>query len=270
MEYFWPRNQRCISTLGTAECSLPKLNQLCDEFEIPLLELRALENRLDLSDYFTEKFGSAERLRAASLDWVFQVRVLDSSCRLIEEGGVERPELLALAKWADALNCPWIRVFDGGGFQPEACQEDLQKAADCIAWWRAQRKEKGFACDILVETHDLLCSSHNCLALQKHLDEPVGLLWDSWHIWFENGEALEETWKSLKPYVKHIHFKDGNKIPSTKHPYTYTLPGEGVFPLTELMTMLKQSDYSQAICLEWERKWHEDLPPVDRALSILC
>ncbi|WFB34429.1 sulfatase-like hydrolase/transferase [Kiritimatiellota bacterium B12222] len=265
----WPQHQRCISTLGALELTLPELNALCEKYSIGMVELRGVENRLDLASYFTEQFGSPQNVHASFCDWGMKVQVVDSSCRLISDSDEGRQELLALAPWADAMNCPWLRVFDGGVFEAEASNETLQQLVESIEWWREQKQIHGFACDLLVETHDSLCSSHNCLALQSRLDTPVALLWDSWHIWFKNKETLSDTWQAISPYVKHVHFKDGYLAPSARHPFTYVRPGEGAFPLAELFDLFAVNDTTLPLCLEWERKWHPYLDVIDQALSAM-
>lgn len=265
----WPISQRCVSTLGFPECDFSSLSALCRDFSIPMVELRAIEDRLDLPAWFQEHYQTPQRLQAALADLPFRIQVLDSSFSLA--GGKEgaRDELVALAEWADALGVPWIRVFDGGRFDPEAPADAFQPHLESILWWRRLRRDRGWKTDLLVETHDLICSTANCLRLQTLLDQPVALLWDAWHLWYKNHEALEDTWAALHPFIRHIHFKEGTRSPILQYSYSYCLPGSGEFPLAKLFQILAEASYSGPICLEWERKWHPYLPPLRDALQAL-
>jgi sugar phosphate isomerase/epimerase len=49
--------------------------------------------------------------------------------------------------------------------------------------------------------------------------------------------------------------------------YSYVLPGDGAFPMSDLMSVLCADEYDGVLSLEWERHWHPALPPLDAALS---
>ncbi len=261
----WPASQRCVSTLGCPELDLAKAGQLCMDHDVPMLEIRALEDRLDLPQYLREQYASPETLRSQLLEQLVKIRVFDSSFSLVNAKEEKRDELLELVEWAEVLGVPYIRVFDGGEFAADISAQTIAEAAATVSWWQKLRAREGFQTDIIIETHDSLCSAENCLQLQGALDEPVGLLWDTWHTWFKNREPVADTWNALKNYVRHIHFKDGVREPNENFPYTYKVPGHGVFPLEELFTLLREDSYTGAICLEWERKWHPYLPPLEDA-----
>ena len=176
-----------------------------------------------------------------------------------------REEFLRFAELADRLEVPYLRVFDGGaGVDPG--NEELETAADSILWWRALKAEFEFDVDIAVETHTALVKSDSMLRLQKRLNTPVKLVWDSFHTWCEGGEELSDTWMQLKPFVVHVHVKDGAPLQRPSTEPNYSLPGEGFFPLKELFSMLCRDEYSGGISLEWERAWHRYLPDLEAAL----
>ena len=265
----WNGLRRCFSTLGCAELSLEKIGGICTRLGLDEIELRGIDDTLNLPTWFAERFGTPAALREAAKEWPFRVGIIDTSFALIGKDAAARAEVEAFAPWADALEVPWLRVFDGGKFKMQDPERAFDEAAETMAWWRETKKSHGWHTDFVIETHDLLCSSENCLRLEERLPAPVALLWDSWHIWFHNQENLEETWAALAPFVRHIHFKDGIREAKGNHPYTYVLPGKGVFPLEDLFTMLKAAHYPGAVSLEWERKWHPYLPPVEEALECL-
>lgn len=258
-----------ISTLGCSERSLPEVIQLMQYFGIPNVELRGLDNRLDLPVYLEEQYGSPAAVKQEFEKAGIQSSVWDTSLSLMKHEEENREAFLKFIPFAEALGVPYLRVFDGGTFDGPISDEVVQQAVEQIQWWRALRKSNGWKTDILIETHDACCSSENCLRLEEALDEPIPLLWDTWHIWFKNDETLSDTWNALQPYVKHIHFKDGQRVPKGNFPYQYELPGHGCFPLSALFDRLSADGYSGKVCLEWERKWHPYLPAIEQALDAL-
>jgi len=256
-----------FSTLGCAERDLESIAALAVDFGVADLELRALEDRMDLPVYLSERFGRPEVAARWLRDRGMRVPVLDTSLKLDKATPEARETLLTFVPWAEAMGTPFLRVFDGGKFGEVYAEETMAAAVEFITWWRARRKEAGWQVDLAVETHDSLCASQHCLTLQKALPTPVPLIWDTWHIWFKNQEPLEETWERIRPYVVHIHFKDGVREPILQYPYRYEVPGTGVFPLITLERILREDAYEGVVCLEWERKWHPYLAPIEEALT---
>ena len=120
----------------------------------------------------------------------------------------------------------------------------------------------------MIETHDALVSG---AAIAQFLEAaPAGthILWDAHHTWNKGGEDLGDTWRQIRSAVVHIHVKDSIDRPSEKHPFTYVPPGEGIFPMASLLAALTADHYAGPLSLEWERKWHPYLGPVEEALTV--
>lgn len=256
----------CVSTLGCAEFDLDAVITLARRFGLRQLELRALTNRLDLPACLAEGFGTpaalADHLRSVGMT----IPILDTSLALGFADPRVRDEFLAFIPWAEALGVRYLRVFDGSRLTPAVSTNAIEAAAGTVRWWQELRRRHGWAVDIAVETHDLLCASADVLRLEEQLAEPVRILWDTWHTWCKGGEELHATWNALRTYVAHVHVKDGVRKPVLQFPYTYCIPGRGEFPLRQLAALLTPEAYSGSICLEWERMWHPYLPPLEEAL----
>jgi len=256
----------CFSTLGCTDLTLPEIAALARANQISQVEIRAVNERLDLPTYFTETFGDAPSLRAWLAQTHLKVAALDSSAKLIGCSPEAREELLGFGQWAHDLEIPGIRVFDGGSFQPELSAEDRDEALAFLAWWDELCAERGWQVKLLIETHDALCSAHTIATLAQARDGKVDILWDAHHTWKKGGEAIEVTWPVIKHLVRHIHFKDSITKPSARHPFTYVPLGEGEFPLSALLDMLRADAFAGPVSLEWERKWHPYLAPLADAL----
>ena len=157
---------------------------------------------------------------------------------------------------------PWLRVFDGGKTPDPATHRAM---ADTVAWWRAERARHGWRADIMIETHDALCTT---AAITQFLALAPGtaILWDAQHTWRNGGEPPLATWAAIQPHVVHIHVKDSISQPSARHPFSYVLPGEGEFAMAPLRAAL-QAEFHGTVSLEWERLWHPYLAPLDDALT---
>ena len=93
----------------------------------------------------------------------------------------------------------------------------------------------------------------------------IGILWDTAHS-FRAGEEPAVSLKRIGNRLGYVHLKDEYNDPVKGK--VICLPGEGSLPLPEILRVLKDSEYDPWICLEWERKWHPEIPPIQQALPI--
>lgn len=256
-----------FSSLGCPELGLVEIVELAQRNGLERLELRTIDDRVDLPALFKEQYGKPEALAKYLAREGMSVVALDASLKLVGNTAEQRGEFLEFMEWADALGTPGIRVFDGGSFAPELGEADLAAAQETITWWRGERKRNGWKTDIMVETHDCLTATRAVQQLQAALDEPVKILWDTHHTWKKAGENPADTWAALKAWVPHVHVKDSVSAPSARHPFTYVMLGDGEFDLSGTIAMLREAAFDGIVSIEWERKWHPYLPPVEEALK---
>ena len=256
---------RCFSTLGCPELDLYGVVTLASSRRIESVELRALNGTIDLIAEFTRVFRSPSGLRAWAARQPVRVAMIGTSFRLHGSGAVDREALLAFIDWAEALNVGWLRVFDGCR---TADAGEIADAVATLAWWAGERERRGCTVDLATETHDATAdpaSLHAFLAAAPK----CRILWDAHHTWRRGGEMPRDTWAYLKPHVVHVHFKDSATTPGVGEGYTYVPPGDGEFPLGELVDALVADRHAVALCLEWERMWHPALAPIETALDRL-
>lgn len=256
---------RCFSTLGCVELDLSQIVDLATHFGISHLEIRGIAGTLDLPDYFRGRRDESLRLLDEKK---IKIRVLGSSCKLVGvRGEAGMDELYAFSELADELHVPYVRVFGGGEMGTTPSEIDFDQGASRLVRWHEERKKRGWRCELIMETHHGLCSAGNCLKLISLVDVPVWILWDTHHTFLDGGEDIQTTWSQLRPYVRHVHFKDSIATNGGRHPYHYVLPGRGQMPLTELIAMLQADSYTGDLSLEWERHWHKELPSLEEALQ---
>lgn len=257
-----------FSTLGCADFSLNEIANLAHRFNLQHVELRAVEDRMDLPVLFKEQFGTPAKLKEWLDSRSLKVIALDSVAKLVGGSQAARDELVEMARWANQIDCPYLRVFDGGKYGSQLSKEDLDGCLEFMSWWRETQKSEDLACDIVIETHDCLTTTESILALEEALgDAPVKMLWDTHHTWKKAGEDPLKTWESIKPYVYHVHVKDSISRPVNEYSFTYVAPGTGEFALEAVLKRLEEDNYDGVVCLEWEKKWHPYLLPLETALQ---
>ena len=250
----------CFSTLGCPELDLDGIIALALKTGTSLLEFRGIsgEEKNDrIADFTAERLAATkEKLDAASL----KAQVIGTSCSFhdrtpgkldasIEEG-------ILSARIAAALGAKYIRVF-GNKMVDENSPKDV---ADGIATLCSSIPE---GVTVLLEDHgdfnseptlgkvcDALAGRHN-----------FGLVWDIWHSDVSYGDRWPEFYERFKPLIRHIHMKDA------KEGYKLCLPGEGTFPVVPVLKALDADRFGGAVSLEWERKWHPELEPLDQAME---
>jgi sugar phosphate isomerase/epimerase len=258
-----------FSTLGCPGLTLPDVCRLAAEFKLGAIELRALHNRTDFPKYVAEEKLLPGRVRDLLKPFHGQIVVAGSDFKLIGNSESNRVDFLAYCKWAEFWEIPYVRVFGGGMFgQPLAAAEQAE-AVKSVHWWQKENQQRNWRTEILLETHDAFSNSAPCVQLCERLDQPLGIIWDSHHTWRLAGESPAESWSQLGPWVRHVHFKDSVDLPSTRHPFTYVLPGTGQVPLREIMNLLRQKQFAGVVSLEWEKMWHAYLPDLREALVCL-
>ena len=233
------------------------------------LELRALCGRVDLPEC-TAEMGWPPAIAAGLIaQHSCRLVVAGSSFKLVGNTPAAREEFLKYCSWADSWQAPYVRVFGGGTWGQELRAEDYVQAADTVRWWRAERAARGWKTEMLLETHDAFSGSAPCVELNRRLERPVNVIWDSHHTWRLGGESPAESWASLSAWVRHVHVKDSVDKPSARHPFTYVLPGNGQMPVAEVVGLLREQNFTGAVSLEWEKLWHPYLPPLPEAITQL-
>ncbi len=254
---------RAFSTLGCPELTLTETLALARRHRIDGVELRSLAGTLELPGYFAANHGTPEAMARALQGEPVRIVALDTSLRLAAASADERTAFLAFVPWAEALGVRWLRVFDGGSAEDPAT---IGAAAETDAWWREQRAAGGWRTDIMVETHDALLNPA-ALARFRAAAPAARILWDVHHTWRRGGGDLGATWSVIHDAVVHVHVKDSVDQPGGSPAHRYVLPGEGKFPIRELLDLLAAAPYAGSVCLEWERLWHPELPPLEDALA---
>ncbi len=89
--------------------------------------------------------------------------------------------------------------------------------------------------------------------LDEFADDSLGVLWDMHHPFKDHGESPDTTIKNLGGYVRLVHIRDYGEDGA------YTIMGEGLLPVKEMMRALSSIDYDGYVSLEWKPEWVRDV-----------
>ncbi len=252
----------CFSTLGCTEYSLSEALTLAQIFGISALELRGLcgevnirkmqellpENRTQTKEKFRE-YGIAPLILGTSCSFHDEAK-LDN---FIEEG------IYAIDTARD-IGFRGIRVFGNNIKGDEG--ECISRIARGILILCEYASDKGV--EVLLETHGDVNTAARLGAVAEICGkyESFGLIWDVCHTRNTYGENWRAFCDDFRTLIRHVHLKDVT-------PEVLVLPGKGTLPLREMAEYLVMNGYDGAFSLEWERKWHPDLPPIEDALTAM-
>ncbi|TRA97934.1 MULTISPECIES: sugar phosphate isomerase/epimerase [Rhizobium/Agrobacterium group] len=248
----------CFSTLGCSELSLHEAAYLAERHGITSVELRALSGTIDLIAALVAEFGTPARFAAFLTERNIRIAALNTSMRLF--GSSSLSELAPFIDWAEAANIAYLRIFDGG---KKIGAEELDSAAALLDEWQGLRQSRGLNVELMIETHDALADFDQLLAFLEYVPT-ARILWDTHHTW-ARGSDLKTLWHQIAKNVVHLHVKDSTTDRDGKR--RYVLPGQGDFPIEELLSLLQPDERKIPLSLEWERHWHPQLPPLEDALK---
>jgi sugar phosphate isomerase/epimerase len=250
-----------FSTLGCPRWNLDNIIRAAGEYGFQGIEIRGVKDDLDVSRRPEFTVG-ANRTRRLLHGHGTEIVCFSSSVMLSnpdpEASVASLDELKRYRELCVAFGTPFIRIFGGniGATSREAALEtaaaSLRNFADIVA---------GTGVKILVETHDdWMRADHMKALMQASASDAIGLLWDTNHPYMFLGEAPTLTWRETGAWVHHTHWKDSKRNPQAKHGFEPVLMGDGDLPHQEIYQVLKDGNYQGYFSLEWEKRWHPEIP----------
>ncbi|MBV9864938.1 MAG: sugar phosphate isomerase/epimerase [Abitibacteriaceae bacterium] len=247
-------NPLAFSTLACPTWTFDRILQAAQEYGYQALELRGLQDEMDLP--YAEPFTSANRNATRQ-------RVEDaglSICCVSSSGIVANANLDHVKRHAELahdLGCPIVRVF--GGKLPEELPhaEAVSNAAATLRSFGDAAQEAHVS--IVLETHDSFSKGEQVAELLNATQHPaVFSLWDLHHP-YRQGETPETTYNYLKSSLRYVHVKDSKDG-------VYTLMGEGDVPLEPMLKLVLDGGYTGPLSVEWEKRWHPTIADPETAL----
>jgi sugar phosphate isomerase/epimerase len=193
------------------------------------------------------------RLAARSLLKSYQdlisVVVLGTSCRYSDPS--DRDEQLNQTRrhleLAAYLDIPMIRVFCGvlpAGERLDKVMPDVISALRMAGEWAAQA-----GVTIGVETHDDWSDPQVMRRLMEQVNHAsVGLIWDVMHTVRQGATGPVESYRLLKPWIRHVHVHDGSL---SLERLEFKPMGEGEIDHRPILRLLTEDGYRGWISGEW-------------------
>ena len=258
-----------FSTLACPQWSTEQIVSNALSFGYDAIELRLLDGEVIDPVKDAAKVAHAVKL---SRDNGLEVCALDTSSRVNQPDDERRARTLVdLQNWfrlAQEVQVPLLRIFGGSGRsedKPQPSDQEADKQVIAFLGQIAQEAERAHV-TVALETHDSFSSARRVGAiLQAVNSQSVGALWDSQHP-YRVGETAEEVVNYLDHHVVHVHVKDARKTGPTDKDWQLTLLGEGEVPVRAQLQFLQQNGYNGYISVEWEKKWHPEIPEPEIAL----
>jgi sugar phosphate isomerase/epimerase len=250
-----------FSTLGCPRWSLERIIQAASEYGFQGIEFRGLQDDLDITRR-AEFSNNADLTRRMLQERGIEIACFSSSVMLSSPdaslGEQSFDELKRYTDLCGIFGARFIRIFGGsiGTVSRESAlgtaAANLRKMTDIV---------KGTGVTIVIETHDdWMRADHMRSLMTVAPSESIGLLWDTNHPFMFLGEAPATTWEQTGKWVRHTHWKDSKRNPLAKHGFEPVLMGDGDLPHQEIYDVLKQGGYEGYFSLEWEKRWHPDIP----------
>lgn len=236
-----------FSTLGVPGLPIADVVRLASDTGYQGVELRAHpEEPLHPGSTAAERAAAVEEFARGGIE----ILGVAGYVKVAAEGDDTEAErgLVELVDLAADLGAPFVRVFPGGGEQPQEVADAT--AARRLGFGAEVAAEKGVR--ILMETHD----SHRTGASAARVLGPVGhknagSLWDVMHTWL-GGEDPVTSHAVLAPYLGYAQVKD---IASADDKTPLAL-GAGVLPLAECVRILSSENPEGWLCWEYEKRWY--------------
>jgi sugar phosphate isomerase/epimerase len=252
----------CFSTLGCTEYSLDEALALANRFDIPALELRGLCGEVDIRKMAELKPENRAATKEKFREYGIEPLILGTSCKFHDAEKLDDAiaEGIYAIDTARDIGFSGIRVFGNNVKGDE--EECLNRIANGISTLCEYAADKGV--DVLLETHGDVNTASRLGKVAEICGkyENFGFIWDVCHTRLTYGDDWRRFCDDFRTLIRHVHIKDVT-------PEGLVLPGEGTLPLREMAEYLTENGYEGAFSLEWEKKWHPELPPIQDALAAM-
>ncbi|MBN1351222.1 sugar phosphate isomerase/epimerase [candidate division KSB1 bacterium] len=149
---------------------------------------------------------------------------------------------------AGDVGVPRIRVFGGpipDGISREHAIDSVAASLRAVAEHAAER-----GVVVCMETHDHWCDpAHVASVMQKVNHQAIAVNWDIMHPVRTAKVTMEDAFKTLKKWIKHVHFHDGVSEDDGKG--LLRPIGLGIIDHRRAVKLLKKMNYQDFLSGEW-------------------
>ena len=250
-----------FSTLGCPEWTFAQILDNAARMGYSALEIRGIEGQMAAADIEYFKPGRQQTTKRMLKDRGLTMCGFGSSLSYDapEKAGEMFDEGKRTVDVCAAMDIPRIRVF--GNTIPEG--RSISAAADMAAEGITRLCEyaEGTPVEILLEVHGNFNTVEIMQAVLSRISHPkFGILWDVAHSDRIYGDGWQPFYETVLPKLRHIHIKDHRRVNGETQ---LCRVGEGDIPLKDIVRRVCAEGYNGYFSLEWEKKWHPELPSCD-------
>lgn len=250
------------STLGCPDWSFDEVMERYREYGIEGVEIRGIDGEMEAPKIARFSPENIEKTLADMKE--HGLRFVSFGTSVCLHAKEDREALVKYisdtAEVCARAQIPAIRVF--GDKLPEEDGEARELSVARIignlsAICEAAAK---YGVNVNLEVHGTVNSIRNLAPILegvRHIPS-FGIIWDVEHSDKTTGDDFSAFYELIKPYLRHVHFKDYHRATEEKS-WVLCEIGDGDIPLAEIVEALKADGYDGYISLEWEKKWHPEL-----------
>lgn len=159
------------------------------------------------------------------------------------------------------MGIPAIRVFGDKVPTPDEESKIIDQVIAGINDLCAYAEGSGV--QVWLESHgDFNRLERFLLLVQQVKYASFGLLWDIEHSDKVYGDNFKTFYEPLRNWIRHVHIKDHKR---NSGQFNLCRLGEGDIPIANIVQTMIADGYDGYFSLEWEKKWHPELPEPDIA-----
>lgn len=242
-----------FSTLGCPRWSWQEIVATAGDLGYGGVEVRGVGKDISVPSVPAFSDENLAKTKADLARLGLMIPCLDSDCciHLRENEAATDAEVKAYILLAEKLNVPYVRVMATAPVpQPVGTVDEGYVREHALT---LGHEAQAHGVKLLIETHGVWSDSEKLARLMSTIScDGVGVLWDVHHPYRFMHEKPETTYRNLRPWLCHTHFKDSM---STEDGFRYALPGFGDLPLEEIVGVLKDGGYDGFYSLEWVKRW---------------
>jgi len=250
-----------FTTLGCPGWSFAKILDEAEKMGFSGIEIRGIEDKM-LAEEMTPFFAENKAVTLAALkDHNLEIIGFGSSVQFDDAGKFES----AVAEGKRAIDVcsfmgiPAIRIFGNKILPGETETGMIARVTRGAGILAVYGEDKGVR--VVLETHGDFNTLERIGAIfDKVNNNNFRLLWDVGNTDVIYGDNFMEFYRPMKDLISHTHFKD-YKRETHKH----CRIGEGQVPIKAIARQLVADGYNGYFTLEWEKKWHPELPEAEIA-----
>ena len=206
-------------------------------------------------------------IRRKAADSGVSLCCIATSCKYADpkDATEQAEETLRCIDLAADVGAVRIRVFGGripDGVSREGATDLLVESLRSVA---EHALEQGVT--VCLETHDDWCDPSHVAEVMKRIDHPaIAVNWDIMHPVRRAGSTMDEAFRILKPWIRHVHFHDGVTVGDGK--LELRTAGKGMVDHRRAVELLKMASYEGYLSGEWNR-WEPYTVHLPRELATM-